>query len=77
MPAVILLDAAGVIAGAVLGCLLKKHISKELNESMNLALAAVSAAIGVSLLGQAVHMPAAVLALLIGGVLGHIAGIRL
>ena len=75
MPAVILLDAAGVIAGAVLGCLLKKHISKELNESMNLALAAVSAAIGVSLLGQAVHMPAAVLALLIGGVLGHIAGI--
>ena len=39
------------------------------------ALAAVSAAIGVSLLGQAVHMPAAVLALLIGGVLGHIAGI--
>lgn len=75
MPGVIILDAAGVIAGAGIGCLMKKYISRSLNESMNLALAVISAAIGVQLIGKAVHMSAAVLALLIGGTIGHILGI--
>lgn len=75
MPVVILLDAAGVAAGTAAGCMLKKHISESLNESMNLALAVISAAVGIQLLGKGVHMSAAVLALLIGGVIGHMLGI--
>lgn len=75
MPTVILLDAAGVIFGTAVGCAVKKHISGSLNESMNLALSVISAAIGVQLIGKAVHMSAAVLALLIGGTIGHILGI--
>lgn len=67
-----MLDVAGVAAGTAAGCLLKKYIGKELNESMNLALAAICAAVGIQLLGKAVHMPAAVLALLAGGILGHV-----
>ncbi len=67
-----MLDVAGVAAGTAVGCLLKKHIGKELNESMNLALAVICAAVGIQLLGKAVHMPAAVLALLAGGILGHV-----
>ena len=75
MPTVILLDAAGVILGTAVGCVMKKHISGSLNESMNLALSVISAAIGVQLIGKAVHMSTAVLALLIGGTIGHILGI--
>lgn len=75
MPGVIILDAVGVIAGAGIGCMMNKHISQSLNESMNLALAVISAAIGVQLIGKAAHMSAAVLALLIGGTIGHILGI--
>lgn len=72
---VIFLDSAGVVLGAIIGCAMKRHISGELRESMNLALAAISVAIGVSLTGKAVHMSAAVLALLAGGVVGHALGI--
>lgn len=61
MPSVILLDVAGVIVGTLAGCAMKKHISGSLNESINLALAVISAAVGVGLLGKAVHMSAAVL----------------
>lgn len=75
MPGVIVLDVAGVIAGTAIGCLLKQFISAKLNENMNLALAVISAAIGVQLLGKAVHMAAAVLALLIGGLAGYALGI--
>lgn len=75
MPSVILLDVAGVIVGTLAGCAMKKHISGSLNESINLALSVISAAVGVGLLGKAVHMSAAVLALLIGGTIGHIIGI--
>lgn len=75
MPLVILLDVAGVIAGTAVGCVLKKYISASLKESMNLALAAVLVAIGVQLVGKAAHMSAAVLALLAGGLIGHIIGI--
>lgn len=75
MPIVIILDIIGVLVGTSIGCLFKKSISPKLNESMNLALAVVSAGIGIQLLGRAVHMPAAVLALLIGGLAGHILGI--
>lgn len=75
MPLVIVLDVAGVILGTFCGCILRKYITRELKESMNLALAVISAAIGVSLLGKASHMSAAVLALLLGGILGHMLGI--
>ena len=75
MPSVILLDVAGVIVGTLAGCAMKKHVSGSLNESINLALSVISAAVGVGLLGKAVHMSAAVLALLIGGTTGHIIGI--
>lgn len=75
MPLVILLDVAGVIVGTAAGCVLKKYISASLKESMNLALAAVLVAIGVQLVGKAAHMSAAVLALLAGGLIGHIIGI--
>ena len=75
MPTVILLDALGVVLGTVVGCVMKKYISESLNESMNLALSVISATIGVQLIGKAVHMSAAVLALLLGGVVGHIFGI--
>ena len=75
MPSVILLDVAGVIVGTLAGCGMKKYISGSLNESINLALSVISAAVGVGLLGKAVHMSAAVLALLIGGTIGHIIGI--
>ena len=66
MPSVILLDVAGVIVGTLAGCAMKKHISGSLNESINLALSVISAAVGVGLLGKAVH---------IGGTIGHIIGI--
>ncbi len=72
---VILLDVAGVAAGTFLGCAMKKHITPALNESIMLALSVISAAVGVQLLGKGVHMSAAVLALLIGGVIGHVLGI--
>jgi len=72
---VILLDSVGVVAGTLIGCAMKNHISEDLKESMNLALAVISIAIGVQLTGKAVHMSAAVLALLIGGVAGHAMGI--
>lgn len=72
MPAVILLDAAGVVIGTILGCFFKQYISENLKESMNLALAAVTMGIGVQLTGKAVHMSAAVLALLAGGLVGHL-----
>lgn len=75
MPSVILLDVAGVVVGTLAGCGMKKYISGSLNESINLALSVISAAVGVGLLGKAVHMSAAVLALLIGGTIGHIIGI--
>lgn len=75
MPLVILLDVAGVIVGTAAGCVLKKYISASLKESMNLALTAVLVAIGVQLVGKAAHMSAAVLALLAGGLIGHIIGI--
>lgn len=75
MPGVIILDVAGVIAGTAIGCLLKRFISTKLNDNMNLALAVISAAIGVQLLGKAVHMAAAVLALLSGGLAGYMLGI--
>ena len=75
MSGVIIADAAGVILGTAAGCLLKRYISVKLNESMNLALAVISAAIGVQLLYKAVHMPAAVLALIIGGLVGYVLGI--
>lgn len=75
MPFVVFIDVIGVFAGTAVGCLLKKYISEELKESMNLALAAVSAGVGVQLVGKAAHMSAAVLALLIGGMLGYILGI--
>lgn len=71
MELVIWLDGAGVILGTLVGCLMKRYLSDRLRESMNLALAAVSVAIGVQLTGKAAHMPAAVIALLLGGVLGH------
>ena len=71
MPFVILLDGIGVIAGTVIGCAVRRHISARLQESMNLALAAVTVGIGVQLVGKASHMSAAVLALLIGGLIGH------
>lgn len=75
MPTVIIMDAAGLALGAAAGCLFKKHISAQLKESINLALAVISAGIGVQLLVQAVHMAAAVLALLTGGLIGHALGI--
>ncbi len=75
MPLVILLDGLGVTAGTLLGWLFRRRIPESLYESENLALAAVSAAIGIQLVRQAVHMPVAVLALLLGGALGHYAGI--
>ena len=68
MPSAILLDVAGVVVGTFAGCGMKKYISGSLNESINLALSVISAAVGVGLLGKAVHMSAAVLALLIGGI---------
>lgn len=67
-----MLDAAGVVVGTILGCFFKKYISESLKESMNLALAAVTLGIGVQLTGKAVHMSAAVLALLAGGLVGHL-----
>ncbi|MCI8454119.1 MAG: DUF554 domain-containing protein [Lachnospiraceae bacterium] len=62
-------------AGTFLGCALKKYITQPLNESIMLALSVIAAAVGVNLLGKGVHMSAAALALLIGGVIGHILGI--
>lgn len=75
IPVVILLDVAGVVLGTAAGCVLKRYISDSLNESMNLALTVISAAVGIQLLGKSVHMSAAVLALLTGGLLGHMIGI--
>ena len=68
---VIVFDVVGVIIGTVLGCKIKKYLSPRLSDSIDLALAVVSIAIGVGLLNKAAHMPAAVIAFLIGGVLGH------
>lgn len=72
MPGIILADMTGIILGTAAGCLFRKRISLSLRESMDLALAVISAAIGIQLVGRAVHMAAAVLALLCGGVLGHL-----
>lgn len=72
MPGIILVDMAGIAAGTAIGCLLRKRVSPALRESMDLALAVISAAIGIQLVGRAVHMAAAVLALLSGGMLGHV-----
>ena len=71
MHLVIVLDVVGVVIGTVLGCKIKKYLSAELSTSIDLALAVVSVAIGISLLLKAVHMSAAVIAFLLGGVLGH------
>lgn len=72
MPVIIVADMSGVVLGTVVGCLVKKRISVSLRESMDLALAAISCAIGIQLVGKSVHMAAAVLALLLGGILGHL-----
>lgn len=75
MGVVILLDVIGVILGTALGCLVRSKLSDGMKESMNLALAVVSLAIGIGLLNKGGNLTVAVLAFLMGGILGHCLGL--
>ena len=65
-------NVLAVLLGTAVGCLLRKHISSKLQENSMIYFAAISAALGVQMLGRVHQMTAAVLAFLLGGLLGHI-----
>lgn len=73
MPAYFVLgcNILAVPLGTAAGCFLRKHISSSLRENSMIYFAAISTALGVMMLDRVNQMTVAVLAFLIGGLIGH------
>lgn len=61
-----------IVFGTAAGCFLRRHISPKLRENSMLYFAAIAAALGIQMLGRVDQMTVAVLAFLLGGLVGHV-----
>lgn len=72
IPYPILLDSVGVVAGSLLGILVGKKLRPEIQEHMMLYFGGITLAIGISLLCKGGNLSVAVIALVLGGMLGEL-----
>ncbi len=70
MPIGVIVNALSVAAGGVLGSLLKGRLTESFQQNLNLIFGLCSIGMGVSATTQMENMPAVVLALILGGIVG-------
>ena len=70
MPVGVLVNVASVLVGGLLGTVLGKLLSKELRQKLNLVFGLCSMGIGIASIVQMQNMPAVVLALIVGTIIG-------
>lgn len=67
----VLLDCISVLIGILIGCIMKKRISDYLKQSMNIIFGIAAMAIGMYSINRLVYLPALVLSLVFGGLIGE------
>ena len=72
MPVGVLVNVASVLVGGLLGTVLGKLLSKELRQKLNLVFGLCSMGIGIASIVQMQNMPAVVLALIVGTIIGTV-----
>ncbi|MBM6828806.1 DUF554 domain-containing protein [Anaerotignum lactatifermentans] len=71
MPIGVLVNGGSVVLGGILGCVLGKKLNQEFQEKLQMVFAVCSMAMGITTIVLMQNMPAVVLAMILGTVLGH------
>ena len=71
MPVGVLINGGAVMLGGLLGCVLGKKLNQEFQEKLQMVFAVCSMAMGITTIVLMQNMPAVVLSMILGTVLGH------
>lgn len=71
MPIGVIINGSSVIFGGILGCILGKKLNTEFQEKLQMVFAVCSMAMGITTIVLMQNMPAVVLSMIMGTVLGH------
>ena len=71
MPIGILTDAAAVLVGGVLGAVIGKYIPERISNALTAIFGLCAMLIGISMIGQMNSLPAVILSLILGGLIGE------
>lgn len=72
MPIGVMINGGAVIFGGMLGCILGKKLDTEFQEKLQMVFAVCSMAMGITSIVLMQNMPAVVLSMILGTVLGHL-----
>ncbi len=71
MPIGILTDAAAVLIGGVFGAVISKYIPERISNALTVIFGLCAMLIGISMIGQMSSLPAVILSLILGGLIGE------